>query len=163
MQRRDFLRLMAGTVVILPVGTFLVGCGESADEYGPASGADAPAAAPRASGTSNVYSSSNTDGHFHELTLAAAMLTAPPAAGFSGSTALSVAHQHSVTISMAQLAEVETGGTVKVTTGAETGHTHVFTLVKVSASSTPTPDGQPGPGQDAEPGDDDPGPYVPPY
>src|SRR5688500_8887425 len=150
MQRRDFLRLVAGTVVVLPVGTFLVGCGgDDGGDPGPGTGADAPAAAPRGSGSSIVYSSSNTAGHFHEFALAAAALTAPPAAGVSGATDVSLSHTHSVSVSMAQLASVETGATIKVTTGAETGHSHVLTLVKISTSSTQTPDAQPGGTPDA--------------
>ena len=162
MERRDFLRVMTGAVLVLPVGTFLLSCGggEDGGDPGPGTGADAPAAAPRAAGAMIVYASSSVAGHHHEFELAAAALASPPAPGVSGTTSLAGAHAHSVTVSMAQLADVETGATVKITTGAETGHTHVLTLVKLS-SATPTADAQPGPAPDAEVGDDPDDPYEP--
>ena len=130
MERRDFFKLVAGTIIALPVGSFLVAsCGGSDDDD---TGSDTPAAAPRASGTSTVYSSSRNESHFHELTVENSMFTTPSASGLSGTTSNDLGHTHTVQVSMAQLASVGTGQTVKITSSNEGGHAHVITLVKLA-------------------------------
>jgi hypothetical protein len=132
MNRQAFLE----TLLILPVGVFLVRCSSSGTGYSSTSGtpatSDAPAAPPSKSGTQDVYSSSNVQSHFHTFALDDAALTAPPAAGVSGDSGTAQSHTHSVTISSDQLQQVATGQSVMVTTSSTGGHTHVFTFVKVS-------------------------------
>jgi hypothetical protein len=124
MNRQTFLE----TLLILPVGVFLVRCSSS----GSSTSSDAPAAPASKSGTQDVYSSSNAQSHFHTFSLDDASLMAPPAAGVSGDTSSEQAHTHSVSISSDQLQQVSTGQSVMVTTSSNSGHTHVFTFVKVS-------------------------------
>ena len=49
-----------------------------------------------------------------------------------GSTSNDAAHAHTVTISTADLQNIGAGQTVKVTTGSDSGHTHVLTLMKLA-------------------------------
>lgn len=138
MNRQAFLE----TLLILPVGVFLVRCSSSGTGYSSPSGpsgtsgssatSDPPAAPPSKSGTQDIYSSSNVQSHFHTFTLDDGALTAPPAAGVSGDSGTALSHTHSVTISSDQLQQVATGQSVMVTTSSTGGHTHVFTFVKVS-------------------------------
>jgi hypothetical protein len=132
MNRQAFLE----TLLILPVGVFLVRCSSSGPDYSSPSGnsaaSDAPAAPPSKSGTQDIYSSSNVLSHFHTFALDDAALTAPPSAGVSGDTSSAQSHTHGLTISSDQLQQVATGQSVKVTTSSTGGHTHVLTIVKVS-------------------------------
>jgi hypothetical protein len=131
--RRHFLRVVAGSVIVLPVGRFLVACGSEDETY--EQGANAPAAAPRADGTNVVFSSSAVSGHFHTFPVAMAAMAAPPSSGLGGDTSASAGHVHSVSVSMAQLASVAAGETVQVTTGSEGGHSHVLSFVKLQSTS----------------------------
>lgn len=64
---RQFLRLTAGAILVLPAGRFLVACG-SEEDYANSTD-DVPAAAPRAEGSGVVYSSSSVQNHFHTFTI----------------------------------------------------------------------------------------------
>lgn len=134
MQRRDFMKWMAGSVIVIPaVGSFLLGCGGDDDET-PQS--EDPGAAPARSGSSTVYTTNAGEmSHVHTFTIADGDLAAPPTAGLSGSTTTGTqgeAHMHTVSITMTVLANVAAGQTVKVTTGDTDGHHHVLTLVKIA-------------------------------
>jgi hypothetical protein len=126
MDRKQFL----GTLVALPVGIFLVHCSSSSNT---SSGSDsnAPAAPPTQSAGMDVYTSSNNDAHFHTFSLDDSAITAPPADGVSGDTSNNSDHTHSVQISTDQLTQVSMGSSVEVTTSLVSGHTHVFTFVKI--------------------------------
>src|SRR5262245_25316070 len=139
MERRDFFRLIAGAIVVLPVGSFLItacGSSESDESNVTTPNGDNPAAPPEASGSQVIYSTnvimSDEGPHFHEVTIDAAAFTTPPSGGVSMSTSVEDNHSHTFTASMEQLAKVGTGQTVKITTGSAEGHTHVVTLVKLS-------------------------------
>lgn len=123
MDRQVDRRTFLGTLVVLPVGVFLVHCGSS-------SGSDDPGAPPVKSGTQAIYTSSVVQDHDHTFAVDLAAFMTPPANGISGDTSNNQGHTHSVSISMADLQQVEAGQSVKVTTSS-TGHTHVFTFVKV--------------------------------
>ena len=125
MNRQTFLE----TLLILPIGVFLVRC--SSSDSGTSGGAGSPAAPPSKSGTQTSYTSSNEQSHFHTFSLDDASLTAPPAAGVSGDTSSAQSHTHSVSISSDQLQRVATGQSLMVTTSSTSGHAHVFTFVKV--------------------------------
>ena len=130
MDRKQFL----GTLLVLPVGIFLVHCGSSdySSGSGGSSDANAPAAPPTNSGAQDVYSSSTVSSHFHTFAVDETSFSAPPAAGVSGDTSSAGAHTHTVSISSDQLQQVATGQSVTVTTGSAGGHTHVFTFVKLA-------------------------------
>jgi hypothetical protein len=137
MDRQKFLE----TLLILPVGVFLVRCSSSGTSYsgtggttgtaGSSGGTRPPAAAPTKSGTQTIYSSSNDQSHFHTFALDDGALTDPPSAGVSGETSLAQSHTHSVTISSDQLQQVGMGQSVIVITSSNSGHTHAFTFTKV--------------------------------
>jgi hypothetical protein len=134
MDRKQFL----GTLVALPIGIFLVHCSSDSSPAAANAGGDSsqnpnpPGAAPTDSGGQSVYTSSITGGHDHTFTIDDTSFTAPPDAGVSGDTSTDSSHSHSVSVTSAQLASVETGDSVSVTTGVAGGHTHVFTFVKVA-------------------------------
>ena len=156
LERRQFLRITVGSILILPVGRFLVACGAEAED--PQTPSDNAAAPPRADGSSIVFSSSSNEAHFHTFVLEMALMATPPAGGVSGDTASVGGHSHSLSVSMEQLASAAAGTAVKVTTSNSTGHTHVVTFIKLTpgGGGEDHPDAAP-----YDPNDDpgDPGPY----
>jgi hypothetical protein len=128
MNRREFVNLTTGTVIALGGSLFLVSCGN--DNGTPS--ADDPAAPPQQSGTQIVYTTSFVVGHSHTFGIETSAFTAPPADGVMGSTSNDAAHTHTVAVSMTDLQNVGAGQTIKVTTGSDSGHTHVLTLVKLA-------------------------------
>lgn len=129
MNRRDFVE----TLLVLPVGVFLVHCGSSTNySSSGGGGSDAPAAPPGLNGSQAVYTSSENQGHHHTFGIDLSAFTSPPSSGVSGDTSSDLQHTHTVSVSAADLANVESGGSVMVTTSSSSGHTHVFTFVKVA-------------------------------
>lgn len=126
MDRKHFL----GTLLVLPVGIFLVHC--SSDASSGSSDANAPAAAPTQSGGMDVYTSSTVQAHSHTFSFDDGSISAPPADGVSGDSSSAAGHTHTVAISMAQLQQISSGSSVQVTSGDTGGHTHVFTFVKIA-------------------------------
>jgi len=126
--RREMLGTLAGgTLIALPAGLFLVSCSSS-----DSSSSGTPAATPQKSGMQIVYTSSNVQSHTHTFTLQMSDIAMPPSDGVSGPTSNDGGHTHAVSISMAQLQNVGSGDSVKVTTTSVSGHTHEFTFVNVS-------------------------------
>ena len=134
MDRKHFL----GTLLVLPVGIFLVHCSSDSSPASNTSagtgGSDpnAPAAAPTQSNGMDVYTSSTVSQHHHTFTLDDAAIATPPADGVSGDTSTDGMHSHSVAISSDQLAQVAAGDSVEITSGVAGSHTHVFTFVKIA-------------------------------
>jgi hypothetical protein len=128
MNRREFANLTAGGLIALGGSLFLVSC---ANDNGSPSG-DSPAAPPQQSGAQIIYTTSFVAEHDHTFGIEVSAFTSPPTDGAMGSTSNDAGHTHAVAISMADLQNVGAGQTVKVTTGAESGHTHVLTLVKLA-------------------------------
>ena len=124
--RRDFL----GTLLVLPAGLFLVHCSSSSSNNTP----PAPAANPTVSGSQAIFTSSTAQEHFHTFGIPLTDFINPPSNGLSGTTSLSANHTHQVSISMSEFADMQTGSSVAVTTTNVSGHTHVFTFIKLSAS-----------------------------
>ena len=123
--RRRFLRGAGKALVILPFGSFLLqAC------YGSSSDGDTPAAPPSTSATQVVYTSSTDDGHSHRYTVPTTAFASPT--DQQGDTTNDDGHVHSLSITAADLQNVQLGETVTVTTSEVEGHTHVFTLVKVA-------------------------------
>jgi hypothetical protein len=138
MTQRIGRRAFAETLLVLPVGLFLLRCGSSdassqSDGTGgtPSSGANPPSAAPVANGSQVTYTSSDSGGHSHTYSIDVSAFTAPPAAGLSGETSNDEGHTHTVAVSAAQLSQIGAGQSIQVTTGSTSGHTHVFTFVKL--------------------------------
>jgi hypothetical protein len=92
------------------------------------------AAPPTTSGSNAEYTSNIDDGHAHTFDIALTAFSAP--AAIQGQTSSDEGHSHGVSISAADLQDVETGQTVTVTTATSEGHTHVLTLVKVGISDS---------------------------
>jgi hypothetical protein len=143
--RRGFVE----SLIALPVGIFLVRCssGSSGNSgYGnPSSGnptsgnqmgSNAPAAAPSVSGTQITYTTSEVESHFHTFAIAFSDLSNPPSNGVSGETSTTLSHFHTVMVSMSDLQNVEMGESMMVTTGVTSGHSHVFTFVKVAGAGS---------------------------
>jgi len=124
MRRREFV----GQLLFLPVGVFLVHCSSSGDN----SSGGQPSGQPVVSGSQVVYTSSTVQAHHHTFGIALMAFTQPPAEGVSGSTSTDSDHAHAVSVSSEQLANVQSGQTVTVTTSEVSGHTHIFTFIKVS-------------------------------
>lgn len=123
--RRDFVQKL----LFLPVGVFLVRCGSSSAFTPPA-----PGAAPTVSGSQAIYTSSVTQFHDHTFTIPLDAFTTPPSGGVSGDTSNTSGHTHHVSISMSDLAKVQTGSAVVVVTSVTQAHSHVFTFVRLTAA-----------------------------
>jgi hypothetical protein len=125
MNRRHFLRSNTRFLLVLPFGSFLVQACYATD----APAGDAPAAPPAISGTNAIYTSSIDGDHAHTFEIALTAFTAPT--DVHGETSSDEGHTHSVAISGADLANVQSGRTVKVTTGTSESHAHVLTIVRI--------------------------------
>lgn len=135
MNRRDFVERL----LVLPAGVFLLRCSSNTSGSGgyggtPSGSSNAPGAAPTVNGNQAVYTSSNVAAHTHTFGINLTDFTTPPANGVSGETSDNAQHTHTVSVSAADLASVETGQSVMITTSNVAGHTHVFTFVKVSGA-----------------------------
>jgi hypothetical protein len=128
-------RAFVETLLALPVGLFLVRCGSSTSS---SSGASEPGAQPTVTGGQAVYTSSVVQAHSHTFGIDLTAFSNPPSGGVNGSTSLNQAHIHRVSISMDQLASVQVGRSVIVTTSTDSGHNHAFMFVRVAG---PTGDG----------------------
>ena len=131
MNRRDFVERL----LVLPVGVFLLRCSSSGTSTysttNTGGGGDAPGAPARLSGSEVIYTSSNVQAHTHTFGIELEDFTEPPANGVDGETSNDQAHTHAVSVSAAELSQVESGDSLKVTTSLNSGHTHVFTFVRI--------------------------------
>jgi hypothetical protein len=125
MNRRGFLHTTGGALLVLPLGSVLVqACyGMSAPD------GDGPAAPPTTSGSNAEYTSNIVDDHSHMFDIALTTFATPTA--IQGETTFDDGHSHAVSVSAADLQQVESGQTVMVTTATSEGHTHVLALVKI--------------------------------
>ena len=135
MDRREFLS-SAATLLVLPLGTFLVHCGSndngttvSSNPNNPATDTTPPDAPPQLAGSNVVYTTSKVNLHSHSFTVPDVQFTVPT--GLTGNTTAAQAHTHTITITSDDLTRAENGETVKIPTSTEVGHNHVLTLVKV--------------------------------
>jgi hypothetical protein len=127
LRRRDFL----GTLLVLPAGIFLVRCSSSSSNNTP----PAPAANPTVSGSQAIFTSSTAQEHFHTFGVPLTDFLNPPSGGLSGDTSVNASHSHHVTIAMSEFASMQAGSSVAITTSNVSGHTHVFTFIKLSAAA----------------------------
>lgn len=134
MDRREFLLGASRVLLVLPFGTFLIGCKDdgATSETSPTEPDDTPPdAPPRVVGSNTIYTSSETNGHSHAFTVPAAAFENPPLGGLTGRTTEAQGHQHSVTIDQEALRRAASGEIVKVETSQDADHTHMFTIQKV--------------------------------
>ena len=127
--RRDFFTHAGRLVVFLPVGASLIAaCGGSSNKD--CSTADSQAD----DGTSLIVTSSCDGGHDHDFSVAHTDLATPPAAGVSGNSTPydDDQHVHTVSITQAQLAMIQAGQTVSITSGTTLNHSHVFNFKKAA-------------------------------
>lgn len=124
MDRRQFVE----TLLVLPFGMFVLRCSSNNGS----GGSDAPGAPPTVSAGDAVYTSSDVQAHTHTFGVPLPDFTAPPSSGVSGDTSNNASHTHTVSISASDLMNVEAGSSVMITTSSNSGHTHVFTFVRVS-------------------------------
>ena len=131
MQHRIPRRAFVETLLVLPAGVFLVRCSSSSSS---GNTPPAPGAEPTVSGSQALYTSSVNQDHTHTFGVPLVDFVSPPSGGLSGETSLNASHTHQVTIQMDRLQKMETGSSVAITTTNVSGHTHVFTFVKLSAA-----------------------------
>jgi hypothetical protein len=113
MKRREFLHFAAGATVLL-------GVVQSACKNSPTTPIDP---------NSRTFTSSNDQGHTHNITIQKTEIEAPPASGISRQTSAS-GHTHTFTMNQVELTTVKNGTAVVVTTSDSNGHTHNFTIQK---------------------------------
>lgn len=114
--RKDFCNgLLGGSAVLL-----FPGCGGGSDYGG--SPAPAPTPAPAACGATGAAISGN---HGHVLTVPRADLDS--ATDMNYSIAGTAGHDHTFTLTVAQLQALKAGQTVTVTTGTTNAHSHQVT------------------------------------
>ena len=129
--RREFLFAAGRLVIALPVGWSIVGavagCGS-----GSSSGACGNAGKLVTTGTSLVFTSSCDVNHTHDFTLMTTELSAPPASGVMRDTSVDTFdnHFHSVMLSEAELAMIESGTAVTRDTTPTNQHTHTYVFRK---------------------------------
>ncbi len=123
--RRDFFWKLGGLLVILPAGASAVGC--SSDD-----GGDCATANDVTSTATTLTVTSVCNEHTHDFSIMMTDLATPPAAGVSGNTTPydDDGHVHVVTLSMSDLASIESGTTVMSTSSMTNGHDHVFMFRK---------------------------------
>jgi hypothetical protein len=83
--------------------------------------------------TARIFSTTTVNGHFHMVTIDQKDVQAPPQLGLSDTTTLSRDHAHSLAISELELATVNEGTPVTLTTGTSDvggAHTHEVTIRK---------------------------------
>jgi hypothetical protein len=80
--------------------------------------------------TTLTVTSSCNGNHDHDYDVMTSDLSSPPAAGVSGESTPydDDGHTHTVALTMAQLAQIEAGSSVTVTSGSTLNHTHTFTF-----------------------------------
>jgi len=134
MDRREFLLGASRVLLVLPFGTFLLGCNDD----GATSEAEAtepddtpPDAPPKRMGTNTIYTSSETNLHSHSFTVPDGAFESPPVGGLMGRTTEAQAHQHSLTVDQEALRRAASGEIVKIETSLDAEHTHMFTIQKI--------------------------------
>ena len=136
MNRREFLKGASRVLLVLPFGTFLLGCSGdegTGTEVNPTLPDDdtPPDAPPKVIGTNTIFTSSDTNGHSHSFTVPQAAFENPPLGGIMGRTTEAQGHQHNLTIDQEALRRAASGEIVKVETSQDAEHTHMFTIVKI--------------------------------
>ncbi len=114
MRRADFLKLLGAGALTALAGSVLPSC----DVMSPSDPND-----------SKIFTSQETQGHNHTITITKAEVQNPPAGGISRETSAN-GHTHTFTMSAAELNAVNSGTAIEVVTGDTSGHNHIFTISK---------------------------------
>ena len=117
MTRKEFLRTLVGAGVGAAGVAVIAGCGGD-EEKTPDAAVALTCASPAA-----------TIGANHGHTLAVTMADVNAAADKTYSIAGTSPHDHTVTITAAQFAQLKTGTTLNITSGTGGGHTHTVTVM----------------------------------
>jgi hypothetical protein len=121
MERRKFLIGLGIALIAGPSLFTLKGCGSSSNNN----------AAPANPATGFDVQSSVAGAHTHSVTVLLADLTAQPSAGVTYQSTTNSNHFHKITLTQQQLATINGGGTVTVTSIPDaTGHSHDWTITK---------------------------------
>ena len=125
MNRREFLIQCAAAAVAIPAAMLLAGCGG-----GGGGGGGTPA--PASSAGFSLTSTADQTGHNHAVTILFADLTSQPAAGVTYTTSAggSTAHTHTLHISQAELNDINSGRTDRISTSIDLAHSHEFSITK---------------------------------
>ncbi len=126
--RRDFLRTATTTLVLVPFAP-LLGCSGGALQ-GPGSDGGGSCDGLFEASTSTPDPLAGGQGHIHTVCVPTSDLTSPPSGAMTYVTSISLDHTHTVTLSQAQLSQIEAGQTVTVTTSNNGMHTHMFSIAK---------------------------------
>ena len=118
-------------LLLVPV----VGCGSSYSSPG-----SSPSPAPPDGGACNGIDSTSTvnESHVHMVCVLTSDLTNPPAGGATYTTTNVSSHTHTVMLTKDQLAMIESGATVMITSSSTVdpldgrAHTHAFSIVKTT-------------------------------
>ena len=128
MERREFLIKTAkygSLLLLLPVGWSVASCNGNDNNGATAN-----------QGNSLVFTSSTVESHNHEFVIVPVDLTSPPAAGITGDTSITLGHLHTVSLTQAQLQQIEAGQTVTQSTSTTEGHMHSFAFSLGAAATT---------------------------
>lgn len=98
----------------------------------------APTPAPVSPDDGLTFISDLAGTHTHDFTIASDDLTTPPGSGFIGSTTATLGHHHEVALTAADLANIESGGTINRVTSIVDGHLHNFKF-SLSTAEAPGP------------------------
>jgi hypothetical protein len=121
MKRRELLVRVGSLAVWLPASRLLVGCSASDETDGP---------------SSLTFTSSNVDGHTHQLELEVAIIEAPPASGTQRTTSEVSGHVHTVVLTETDLAAIRANQTVTKSTSVDAEHSHSFTFRRSPSNPT---------------------------
>src|SRR5262245_55528503 len=149
MDRREFLFAGGSLLLILPAGWSITGCDDDDDNIPttPAgtndagTGTDAgPGATDAGTDTGGAtgtltFTSSVSDGHTHQFSIAMTDLTQPSGNGIIGDTSVTEAHVHVVALSAAELSQINAGQTVSKDTSNADAHLHTFQFSRTCARS----------------------------
>jgi len=117
MDRRKFLIGLGIALIAGPAVVSLKGCGKSSSDN---------AAAP--ANSFSVTSNPDNTGHTHNVIIPLADLATPPSGGQTYTSDGS--HQHQITLTHEQLADINSGGSDSVTSTFVSGHSHEWTIKK---------------------------------
>jgi hypothetical protein len=124
MARRMFLIRGGSVLLTLPAGWALVSCGSSYSN---------PSTANVSAGELQ-FTSSAVEGHTHDFSISMQDLSQPPSTGVSGNTTAAAGHVHVVSLSQAELGEIQANQVVSKDTSVVAGHMHTFQFSLAAAN-----------------------------
>jgi hypothetical protein len=138
-ERRQFLIAGGKVLLVLPAGWVLANCSNTSS-YPTMPATPLPPTTNVTTGTL-TFTSSITESHSHDFTMTMAEVAAPPDGGISRDTSTTLNHMHVVTLSTAQLIQINAGQTVTTDTSLVQNHLHTFSFSLAGASMSPGADG----------------------